>query len=78
MADATILVVEPHIEELPKELANRRNVELVSLEDALSRADVSVLLVDHEQFVAAEAGLADASRLIDTRGIVRSVNVGVK
>ncbi|MBD7980284.1 UDP-N-acetyl-D-mannosamine dehydrogenase [Oerskovia merdavium] len=78
MADATILVVEPHIEELPKELANRRNVELVSLEGALSRADVSVLLVDHEQFVAAGAGLADASRLIDTRGIVRRVNVGVK
>ncbi|MFE4464754.1 UDP-N-acetyl-D-mannosamine dehydrogenase [Oerskovia sp. NPDC056781] len=69
MAGATILVVEPHIEELPQELANRRNVELVSIEDATKRADVSVLLVDHDQFVDNEF-LAEASAvLIDTRGM---------
>ncbi|WP_336707791.1 UDP-N-acetyl-D-mannosamine dehydrogenase [Oerskovia sp. USHLN155] len=68
MAGATILVVEPHIEDLPQELANRRNVELVSIEEATKRADVSVLLVDHDQFVDNEF-IAEASAvLIDTRG----------
>ncbi|KRC42577.1 UDP-N-acetyl-D-mannosamine dehydrogenase [Oerskovia sp. Root22] len=69
MADATILVVEPHIEELPKELANRRNVELVSLEDALAQADVVVLLVDHDQFEANPPIGSRSVARIDTRGI---------
>ncbi|MBE7701499.1 UDP-N-acetyl-D-mannosamine dehydrogenase [Oerskovia sp. Sa1BUA8] len=72
MADGTILVVEPHIEELPKELANRRNVELVSLEDALMRADVSVLLVDHDAFHQENLRESVPSTIsIDTRGMWR-------
>lgn len=69
-ADGTILVVEPHIDRLPGELANRRNVELTTLEDAASRADAVVLLVDHRQFRAtgpASLGI-DPAQVLDTRG----------
>ena len=51
-ADFEILAVEPNIEELPKVLANRKNVELVSLENALNVADVVVVLVNHKEFTA--------------------------
>ncbi|MFF2621990.1 UDP-N-acetyl-D-mannosamine dehydrogenase [Oerskovia jenensis] len=71
MPDATILVVEPHVEELPPELANRRNIELVTLEEARARADFPVLLVDHDQFVQADGSAGWAGTGIDTRGIGR-------
>ena len=70
--EATILVVEPHVRELPKELANRRNVELVPL-SAAAKADIVVLLVDHSAFKSADRvalGLADKV-VIDTRGVWR-------
>lgn len=68
--EASLLVVEPHISELPKELANRRNVELGPL-SAAAKADVVVLLVDHSVFKNADQvalGLADKA-VIDTRGV---------
>ena len=70
-AESDVLVVEPHIDELPKELANRRNVSLVVLPDAVAKADVVVLLVDHTAFKEADAatlGLAGRA-LVDTRGV---------
>ena len=70
-AESDVLVVEPHIDELPKELANRRNVSLVGLQDAVAKADVVVLLVDHTAFKEADAatlGLAGRA-LVDTRGV---------
>ncbi len=60
-----ILVVEPHIDGLPAELANRRNVELVDIDRALAEADLAVLLVDHTAF----KGLRPAIPFVDTRGI---------
>ncbi|MEV0891292.1 UDP-N-acetyl-D-mannosamine dehydrogenase [Promicromonospora sp. MEB111] len=70
-AESDVLVVEPHIEELPKELANRRNVLLTTLEDAVPKADVVVLLVDHSAFKHADTealGLG-TTPLVDTRGV---------
>jgi UDP-N-acetyl-D-mannosaminuronic acid dehydrogenase len=66
-----ILVVEPHIEALPQELANRRNVELTTLEDAGAAADVVVLLVDHRPFRASDPVALGISGkpIIDTRGV---------
>lgn len=69
--DGKVLAVEPHIDELPPALENRKNVELASLEEAVKAADVVVLLVDHRQFKTtsiADLGL-DAARVIDTKGI---------
>jgi UDP-N-acetyl-D-mannosaminuronic acid dehydrogenase len=48
--DGEILAVEPNISALPPVLANRKNVTLASLEDALSTADVVVVLVNHKEF----------------------------
>jgi len=45
-----ILAVELNIKELPKVLENRKNVKLVSLEDALKEADVIAVLVNHKEF----------------------------
>lgn len=65
---AAITVVEPHVDALPKKLADA-GVRLASLEDALADADLVLLLVDHKQFLAADlAPLTD--RIIDTRGVL--------
>jgi len=45
-----VLVAEPHVDELPAELANRRNVELVSTDEAEQQGDVLVGLVAHGAF----------------------------
>lgn len=73
LPEARIAAVEPHIEELPAELAARGNVTLEPLDEAVRDADIVVLLVDHSQFKA-----ADRRRLrlrekvvIDTRGVWR-------
>ena len=51
-AGFSILAVEPNIQVLPKVLENRKNVELVDLDKALSEADVVVVLVNHKEFSA--------------------------
>jgi len=62
-----VLAVEPHVHELPKALQGK--AELVSLEDALTRADILLLLVDHNAFKAVPVARLRGKRVIDTRGI---------
>jgi UDP-N-acetyl-D-mannosaminuronic acid dehydrogenase len=64
----TFKVVEPHVHRLPRELASVTNVQLVSLAEALTAADVVLLLVNHRQF--GEIRLTDlgGKPVIDTRG----------
>ncbi|SKC38951.1 UDP-N-acetyl-D-mannosamine dehydrogenase [Krasilnikoviella flava] len=45
-----VMVAEPHVDELPPELANRRNVELVSTDVAARHGEVLVGLVAHGAF----------------------------
>lgn len=66
--DATVLVVEPNVSELPPALANRRNVDLVELDDALDRADIVLLLVDHDHFADVDAMQLHGKHVVDTRG----------
>lgn len=56
-----ILAIEPNIDYL-----NLENVELVSIGESLSRADIHVMLVDHMQFK--EINLHDCY-VVDTKGI---------
>ncbi|MFC8798177.1 UDP-N-acetyl-D-mannosamine dehydrogenase [Promicromonospora sp. NPDC057138] len=65
---AEVLVVEPHVEAVPDQLAQFDNVRLVDASEALERGDVQVLLVDHTAFRGLAGELA-AGRLIDTRGM---------
>lgn len=67
--DGTILVVEPHIEELPPALIGLSNVELLSVHEALARADVVVMLVSHRAFYAIDPHALEGKTIIDTRGV---------
>lgn len=63
-----LLIVEPHISQLPNNLKHL-NLDLVTIQDALSTADILVLLVDHDQFInIGEDALVDKI-LIDMRGV---------
>lgn len=68
LRDRRINVAEPHVEELPKQLVNRSNVELVSIEDSIQRSDVVVVLVDHDDVKAVAPELLSGKIVIDTRG----------
>ena len=68
LPDREILVVEPHIAELPPAL-RRDNVTLVPLYRALRQAETVVLLVDHRVFKGISLGELEGKRLVDTRGI---------
>ena len=66
---ADILAVEPNIKTLPNKLV-QKNVELVTLETALEKANVIVVLVDHKQFKAADKSQFAKKVIIDTRGVI--------
>lgn len=63
-----ILVVEPNIKTLPASLSELKP-NLVSLPEAIEKANILLILVDHKQFKA--LSLAEVARkiVIDTRGI---------
>ncbi|MFM7208958.1 MAG: UDP-N-acetyl-D-mannosamine dehydrogenase, partial [Verrucomicrobiota bacterium] len=60
----------PHARELPEVLRGR--AELVTLEDALARADAFALLVDHRAFAGLRLSDLRGRPFTDTRGMVRS------
>ena len=64
-----LFVVEPNVHELPASLADKKNVRLVSLEDAMRDANIVLLLVDHKEFKAMDRALLKGKTVIDTRGI---------
>ncbi|MFC7375402.1 UDP-N-acetyl-D-mannosamine dehydrogenase [Brachybacterium sp. GCM10030268] len=67
----TVLVVEPNVHELPPELDKRSNVELADLDSALERADIVLLLVDHDPFKEIDRELLHEKIVIDTKGLWR-------
>lgn len=69
--DGTLLVVEPHVEGLPSGVSGQEGAELVDLETALGRAQVIVLLTDHQEFRRIPPEALAGKRVIDTRGIWR-------
>jgi UDP-N-acetyl-D-mannosaminuronic acid dehydrogenase len=64
-----LLIVEPHIDELPATLRIYQNVALVSLEEALLNAQVVVLLVNHRMFSSIPGESLTGKSVIDTRGL---------
>ncbi|MCB4793764.1 UDP-N-acetyl-D-mannosamine dehydrogenase [Pseudomonas sp. NP21570] len=59
-----VMMVEPNVDTLPAAL-NRAS--LVGIDDALSRAEIAVLLVDHQEFKA--ISLPAHVKAVDTRGL---------
>jgi UDP-N-acetyl-D-mannosaminuronic acid dehydrogenase len=68
LSDRQILVVEPHVSEVPEQLRGD-NVELVPLRRALRESSVIVLLVDHRSFRGISLGELEGKKLVDTRGV---------
>ena len=64
-----IIAVEPNINKLPPALADS-GIELSSLESALDKANIIVILVDHKEFKAADKSQFATKVVIDTRGII--------
>lgn len=65
-----LLIVEPHIDVLPKNLKNLApEVVFSTAEDAIAKADIVLLLVDHKQFTEIDQALLRNKIIIDTRGI---------
>jgi UDP-N-acetyl-D-mannosaminuronic acid dehydrogenase len=64
-----ILVVEPNINQLPKNLF--KHCVLVSASDALQQADVLVMLVDHHEFKGIHPAQIVDHWIVDTKGVWR-------
>jgi UDP-N-acetyl-D-mannosaminuronic acid dehydrogenase len=72
LADAKvgeILVVEPHISNLPASLEDRSNLILTEAADAIEKADIVALLVPHRAFQRLNRATLDQKILIDTQGM---------
>lgn len=66
-----IRVVEPNVEELPQVLKNLSNLTKQDCEEAITAADVVLLLVNHKEFVALDQAVLHGKTVIDTKGIWR-------
>ncbi|VEW14737.1 UDP-glucose 6-dehydrogenase tuaD [Brevibacterium casei] len=69
LPEATIMAVEPNIDQLPSDLANRDNVALTELNAAVKEADIVLLLVDHNEFARIDRSLLAQKIVHDTRGV---------
>lgn len=58
-----VIAVEPNVDKLKNEFA----IDLYSYEDAVDKADIAVLLVDHDEF--RQKGRPEIDHVIDTKGI---------
>lgn len=67
-----IIVVEPHIRKLPTEFDGTGAV-LTSLDAALARCEIAILLVEHNQFKNVPVFDRRHMTVLDTRGIWRDV-----
>jgi len=64
-----VIVAEPHIEHLPPSLAKFDNIELVSADEAVRRANIIVMLVSHQVFYVLSREQLLGKHVIDTRGV---------
>lgn len=67
----TVLAVEPNISALPKQLGAHSNIEFADYAHAIERADVLLLLVDHDEFKGVAATALAGKQVVDTKGIWR-------
>ena len=66
---ARIFAVEPNIQTLPLKLQNMKNVSLMEYHEAINKADIVLLLVDHKEFKNLDKEMLKGKIIIDTRGI---------
>lgn len=66
----SIIAVEPNIENLPAELSSL-NIEHCSLAEAMNKANVVLVLVDHSEFKSLSLEVIKNKVVIDTRGLIQ-------
>ncbi len=66
-----ILVSEPFVAELPAKLSGIANLRLAPAAEAIEKADIVVLLVDHDPFKALNKSRLAGKVVYDTRGLWR-------
>lgn len=66
-----LLIVEPNIDQLPKELKDHEHVNKVTMKDGIEEADILVGLVDHHDFKKIDQEILKEKVVIDTRGMWR-------
>ena len=66
---AQIFAVEPNVQTLPLKLQNMKNVSLMEYHEAINKADIVLLLVDHKEFKNLDKEMLKGKIIIDTRGI---------
>lgn len=71
LPEVSVLAVEPNVSQLPKSLAGQANVELAETAEAIERADVVLVLVDHDEFKAVPAAALKGKAVVDTKGLWR-------
>ncbi|NKE09766.1 MULTISPECIES: UDP-N-acetyl-D-mannosamine dehydrogenase [Kocuria] len=69
--NATVLAVEPNVTSLPKSLEGVANIEFAQYREAIDRADVVLLLVDHDEFKDLPATALAGKEVVDTKGLWR-------
>jgi UDP-N-acetyl-D-mannosaminuronic acid dehydrogenase len=62
-----LLVVEPHISALPREFS-KMGLALHDFDEAIERANIVLLLVDHMSFLQVDRNILKDKFVIDTRG----------
>jgi UDP-N-acetyl-D-mannosaminuronic acid dehydrogenase len=67
-----LLIVEPHLKELPCKLANLPGLEMTSLLDAIKRADVVAILVAHNKFRMLDRGAVASKIVVDVVGLLNA------
>jgi UDP-N-acetyl-D-mannosaminuronic acid dehydrogenase len=65
-----LLIVEPHIPELPESLRDRQNVEWTGMWEAMEQANILLFLVGHSAFKELAASLPEDKIIMDTVGIL--------
>ena len=61
--------IMPNIQTLPLKLQNMKNVSLMEYHEAINKADIVLLLVDHKEFKTLDKEMLKGKIIIDTRGI---------
>jgi UDP-N-acetyl-D-mannosaminuronic acid dehydrogenase len=66
--DQKVAIVEPNLQVLPDHL-KQANARLLTMDDAIAKSHIIVLLVEHAEFKRVRPELNRRQKLIDTRGI---------
>ncbi|MDB5560934.1 MAG: UDP-glucose dehydrogenase [Hyphomicrobiales bacterium] len=71
LPDVEILLADPYVPSIPPKLARYDNLRMAQAADAVERADIIVLLVEHEAFRPLRHTIFNGKVVYDTRGAWR-------